>query len=468
LGGTPQTVVRGIDSDISFSPDGRRIAFAHANVPEAGKYQIIAVNLDGSDPQILHTASPTSDTPSSVAWSPDGKQVALRLSNPTNALGGIGLLAVSNGKISRFASFEDKLTSEFKWLPDGRGILALYAQKGPDYFQRAQIGLIPDTDKPLIPITRDTNSYASLTVSGDGKTLATVQTKTTQNLYVVHASENPSGDPALVLPQGQVAYDFDWTRDGNLVFTDATRLLRAGIGQGAPTRLLSDPGAALVDVAGCATHSLVFSWAFHGGANATNVWRANLDGTSPAKLTDGKNDRKPVCSADEKWVYFWNVALQQLWRVPLDGSAPAEAVAGSSVSGTVPAGAELTLSPDGKLLAYILATVPTPEDPYPQYKIALLDLSSKAAPRLLDADERISVGGLIFNPDGSAIAYPIRENGVDNVWIQPLNGSAGRQVTAFASDQISAFHWSPDGKSLGVLRGHTESDVVLIRDSAQQ
>jgi hypothetical protein len=28
-----------------------------------------------------------------------------------------------------------------------------------------------------------------------------------------------------------------------------------------------------------------------------------------------------------------------------------------------------------------------------------------------------------------------------------------------------SFHWSPDGKNLGILRGHTDSDVVLLRES---
>ena len=36
LGGTAQTVVRGIDSDITFSPDGHHIAYARANFPDTG------------------------------------------------------------------------------------------------------------------------------------------------------------------------------------------------------------------------------------------------------------------------------------------------------------------------------------------------------------------------------------------------------------------------------------------------
>jgi Tol biopolymer transport system component len=128
----------------------------------------------------------------------------------------------------------------------------------------------------------------------------------------------------------------------------------------------------------------------------------------------------------------------------------------------------LTASADGKRLAWVLSTLPTPDDPYPVYKIALLDLAAaNAAPKLVDADERISSGGLNFTPDGKALAYPIRENGVDNIWVQPLENPSGKQITAFNSDQILNFRWSPDGKSLAVLRGHTDSDVVLIREVTQ-
>ena len=60
---------------------------------------------------------------------------------------------------------------------------------------------------------------------------------------------------------------------------------------------------------------------------------------------------------------------------------------------------------------------------------------------------------------------PVREKGVDNIWIQPIDDSAGRQITHLNSEQIFSFHWSPDGKNLGILRGHTDSDVVLLEES---
>jgi serine/threonine protein kinase len=467
LGGAPQTMVRGIDSDVTFSRDGRRIAFARANAPEAGKYRLITANLGGGDERVLQIAAPASDVPSFVAWSPKDDKLAYRLFKPDQALGGIALFDIQSSKVNRFASFDDKLTLDFKWLPDGHGLLALYSQKGPDYYRRSQIGFVPEGGEQLQPVTRDTNSYTTLTLSGDGKTLATVQTKATQNLYVLPAAGSQSAQANPLLPQGQYVYWFDWSADGNLVFSDFTRVLRIGIDHNVPTQLIGDSNAAIVELAGCGIHYFVFSWTFHGGTNSTNVWRTNADGTNPVKLTGGKNDRGPACSADGKWVYYWDLALQQLWRVPLDGSGKPEIFPGSAVPRTIPTGTGLSHSPDGKLLAYVLATMPTPEDPYPQYKVALLELSSTPSPpHLINADERISSGGLDLTPDGKAVAYPIRENGVDNLWLQPLDGSRGRQITSFDAEQILNFRWSPDGRSLCILRGHTDSDVVLLRESS--
>ena len=55
---------------------------------------------------------------------------------------------------------------------------------------------------------------------------------------------------------------------------------------------------------------------------------------------------------------------------------------------------------------------------------------------------------------------------MDNLWLQPLDGSRGRQITTFQTDVIANFEFSPDGKTLGVFREHIESDVVLLHDTS--
>jgi hypothetical protein len=44
----------------------------------------------------------------------------------------------------------------------------------------------------------------------------------------------------------------------------------------------------------------------------------------------------------------------------------------------------------------------------------------------------------------------VREKGVDNLWVQPLDRSARRQLTHFISERISGYAFSKDGTRLGV------------------
>jgi len=96
--------------------------------------------------------------------------------------------------------------------------------------------------------------------------------------------------------------------------------------------------------------------------------------------------------------------------------------------------------------------------------LALLSVDSNQASKTVEF-ERPRSGPIRFSRDAKAVVYPLRHGGVDDLWLQPLDGSSGKQITDFKSEHIIDFHWSFDGSKLGVIRGHTDSDVVLIRDS---
>jgi len=53
---------------------------------------------------------------------------------------------------------------------------------------------------------------------------------------------------------------------------------------------------------------------------------------------------------------------------------------------------------------------------------------------------------------------------VDNLWMQPLDGSARRQLTHFTSEKINGYAYSRDGSRLTIGRGHADSDAVLLRN----
>jgi hypothetical protein len=49
--------------------------------------------------------------------------------------------------------------------------------------------------------------------------------------------------------------------------------------------------------------------------------------------------------------------------------------------------------------------------------------------------------------------------------LRRLDGSAGHAVADFQSKQIWSMSFSSDGKSLAVLRGHYDSDVVTLQEA---
>jgi len=121
------------------------------------------------------------------------------------------------------------------------------------------------------------------------------------------------------------------------------------------------------------------------------------------------------------------------------------------------------ISPDGNTAAF--ATIDHAHGH--EEKLVLLDTNTGQSGKMLNF-ERQHFGFFIrFSGDGKSVIYPVREKGVDNLWQQPLDGSPGKYLTSFKSEHIWDFHWSWDGSKLAVVRGHDDSDVVLMRDMRQ-
>jgi eukaryotic-like serine/threonine-protein kinase len=459
LGGTPQTVVRDIDSDDAFSPDGQRIAYIRHNDPEVYKYRILTASLEGNEEKVLLIGSQASEVPQSLAW-PRSDEISYSLYSVERGIGAIDTLDVHTGKSHRLGTFNGKFPRWIHWSPDGHTLFANYSGASSN---KGQIGFLSGTGGDIEPITRDTNNYTTLTLSADGRTLATVLARSYATVYIVLEGGQRFGEPRPLLSQTNEFDEFSalsWGADGNLLFSSSSgRLSKLGVDGKNRTQLLADSSAFIRSPSSCGTNYLVLTWGFHGGTNSQNIWRTNSDGSSPLKLTDGKADYSPVCSLDLKWVYYVDVfRADHISRVPLDGSGKTEAIFSFPEDYGAVGGTAVSISPDGKSLATVSG-----KGTEAAVKIAVFGLGSSSPPRMLDASN--FANGLQFTADGKSLAYARRENGVDNVWVQPLDGSTGHPITNFKSEQIWSFSLSPDGKSLAVLRGHYDSDVVLLQES---
>ncbi|HEV2288520.1 MAG TPA: protein kinase [Candidatus Acidoferrales bacterium] len=455
LGGTPQQIATDVDTDITFSPDGKRIAYLRANDPVVGQYRMLSANPDGSDEKVLVIETGLSPV-STPTWSPDGTKIAYV--TPQNTT--IGLFDVASGKNSTLPPFADKVIFDIHWLPDGRGFAVLYGAR-PDYAHK-QIGYVVYPGEAFHAITRDTNNYTTLTLSSDGKMIATVQVKTTLALNLLPASGTKDASPAEAPVQVPNIVTAAWAADGELLIGNGTNLFRMSVDGSNRTTLLSDSAAKILAVSRCGSKHLVVSWDFHNGTNRNNIWRVDPDGSNPLLLSSVGLTGNLACSLDGKVVYYFDKIIDRIMQLSADGGKP-EPVPGTVIPKEFIAAPIAGLSPDGKELPFFS------ERPPGQMNLDIVDLNAGPNPphRTLKPDPRVS-GVVVFTPDGKALAYPITENGVSNLWVQPLDGSPGRQITHFTSGTIAGGGWSPDGKTLAILRVNTQSDIVLLRDSAAQ
>jgi serine/threonine protein kinase len=451
LGGTPEKLVTDIDTNVSFSPDGKKLVYATANSPKAGEYRVTIHSLESSEESQLATG-PVNEQLLDPAWSPDGKTIVCVISQPGTALSGLVAINAETGKQKLFAT-DDKLFFEKPmWLPDGKGMLLV--GQGP-YAAQRQIFFVSFPNGKITPVTRDTNSYIDLSLSADGHTAASVlrQVHLSQSVMAVGSSqEQPFG-------AGSFNDMVSWTRDGKLLMSAAGGgLTLANLESGSQTPFASQVLESNFARA-CGDGHVIFT-GLDSKRHALGIFFSDADGTNPKELTTGKLGVFPACTPDGKTVLYSD-ADTILQKVSTDGGP-------SQKAADLPVFSRITISPDGRLAAL----VSHPQGSDPKEKLALLSLDSNQPARFLDFERprvpftfSFTIGTIAFSADGKAIIYPIHNGETDNLWQQNLDGSPGKQLTDFKSEFIRDFDYSFDGKQLAIIRGHREADVVLIRDA---
>jgi serine/threonine protein kinase len=453
LGGTPQKLADDVDSNVTFSPDGKQVAFMRYDNPEPGKYRLIVRSVQGGDgdERVLANGS-KSQSLYNPAWSPDGKTIVCDELNAGGAIASLTAVNVADGKQKIFFASSTQVVEGPTWMPDGNGLIGVVREQSTN-FNQFRIAYVSYPAGKLSPVTHDTNSYAYLSVAANGKTLATVLSESRWNIFLMPASAPSAQGHNLTPTNGDT--NLTWTREGLLIADQNAVLNRIDPATGARTTIVTQEGKPSGNPNACADgRYLLFDLGLPGGDSQNNVWRIDVSGGNLKQLTHGKADNHSVCSSDGRWVYYISQQDEStLARVPIDGGTP------QTISNLPISQSQFDISPDGKLAAF--GTVQHSGEH--KDRLAVVDIASGQA-KMMEF-ERLPFGLLRFSPDGKAVVYPARENGVDNLWSQQLDGSKGHAITDFTSERIYDFHWSFDGKQLAIVRGHTDADVVLIRES---
>ena len=452
LGGEPKVIIRDVDSPITFSPDGAHFAFLR-QLHDSPKWDLVLAKSDGTIERPIFTGRLLKSDSYVPAWSPDGKTILIPIVQPSrDAIGGFSAVDASTGNEQVLPDTSGHIYYVPTWLPDGTGLIVNSSQLDSGHRQ-IQLGFLPSPSGEFHPLTADTNNYGAQTISKDGKTLAAIQSRVRFEFGVAPATD-PDKLKTVPLESQLPVWRWDWTTDGKLVLPQSGDIKIVNPAGGEKV-VLSDSKHIPDQLAVCGDgRYLVFRELARTTASSANLWRANLDGSDQRQLTTSLSDQAPTCAKSGSWVYYVDTNDNgYLKRVSLEGGSP-ETVVNFSMG-------SYALSPDGKNVASL-------EVRELDHKL-MLRMDSTEAHHMVyhDIDQRALPDGLAFAPDGKAVVYIVREKGVDNLWSQPLDGSATKQLTHFGKEKIGRFAFSPDGSQIAIERGEKEADVVLLKDTSK-
>lgn len=450
LGGAPQRILDDLISSVSFSPDGKQIVFMQ--VANGKKFQLMISSSDGSGRHVVFEKDGLDPNGSAPAWSADGKLIAL----DQYVLGQQGLsnLLVVTPTGEQVKSFSYPfLVDGAAWLPDSTGIF-LETRAREESFRR-QIKFQPYPSGNLQNVTNDLNEYKNITVTADGKALATIQVQASSAIYIGSSPAKWPGEitmnSAPITPgQAQGGY-VQWGIDGKIYFSDndfgSFRINPDGSSRArVPDR---DTGSAYP--ISCGPNAVVFANLIN---NALNLFRQDLATGEIKQLTSEKDTEWPTCTRDGKTVYYTDfLEGPALKRISATGGSP-EVVASN-------ASFPVSLSPDDKRIAFGQFS----GGPGGHKVLLVVEDAAGGNQSTLPALGVVTKPG--WAPDGRALILDKSTHGGSNLFYQPLDGSPATQITHFNTEpmSVSSYSFSPDGKQIAIGRARVnDSDLVMFKN----
>ena len=461
LGGTSRKLSSSVSSPVALSFNDKQLAYVR-ELPGEGISQLLIANADGtSERELARRKLPDSFSIEGPSWSPDGNTIACPIANFAEGIQqNIVAIKVADGSQTPLLKQSWPSIGRVTWTENGKGLLM--AAREPESLSAfgRQVWFVTYPGGDVIRVTNDLNDYRGVTVSSDGQTIAAVQINQISNLWVAPANDSSN---ARQLTFGSSSSDgiqgLAWTPDNKIIYASNTSgksdLWKIGLEGGSAQQMTTDSGNSTLPSVSPDGRSIAFD-VYRSGAGV-GVWRMDSDGSNLKQLTFGQLDLDPRFMTTGLEIIFSSIrsGKRTLWKVSNDGGEPVQMLTALSEYPQV--------SPDGKWLAcsYRDESTGVPA------RYTVFPISGGAPIAAFDIPT--SPWRLVkWMPDSSALTYPMLNNGIANIYSQPLKGGAPKQVTDFKANHIFAFDWSRDGKWLALARGLETREIVLISNFREE
>lgn len=460
LGGGQRKILDNVNTAVTFSPDGTRLAFVRSN-RALDTPDLMVAQTDGTSEHLLarRTRADTDAFMSDMkragpVWSPDGKVLAC----PTFSLShdqemNLEVLDAETGVGRRLNAKPWYDISRAVWLADGSGLLISTAE-APGAPWQLQLLAYPQGD--VRKVTNDPNNYIHVSGTYNSSLFLMLNTEEDSSVWQVSVADGATAS-TLGVAQRKGVLEILWDRPGRFLYTvsDGSHTNLWAQEAGAAARQLTFEADNFKPAQSPDGRYMVF---VSTRAGAMNIWRINADGTQLTQLTNGTYEDVPSVTPDGEWVIYRTG--NSIKKVSINGGNTFELFDKSALCPVV--------SPDGRLLAFFTNDQPDSQT----WHIEVYDLGSLAVVKRFELPEATTPfnglrltpdNRLRWAPDGLGLTYVSRADGASNVWLQPLVGGPPQQLTHFKDAEMPSFAWSPNGKQLACVRITKAYIPVLVR-----
>ncbi len=464
LGGAAKEIagiITGIS--ISFSPDGKQFAYTLSDDANNATYVKIA-DADGSNNRILIRAENSQRNfiiwnSNSLAWSPDGKDIAIALEEKNAAGGkhsGILLADAVNGSERFLLTPSYAEIRDLAWT-DTENL----AFVGYENDKRGnQLWTVSRQDGTVRQLTDNLPKYKFLS-SANGNLLS-AQHNTAGHLFIADFNEKSKMIvPREILSEGTITC-VAWTADNKILYVSkqsgTNEIWRVNANGDQAVQLTSDANITYGFTVSHIDDSIVFSSA-RSGDSKNSLWLVNADGKNLRRLTDDANDTFPDFTADGKAVVFQrglgNEALS-IWSISIKDKSIKQLAVNSSMRPAV--------SPDGSQIAfYTMASSDGGRDS--GWAISLMSsVDGTKLKQLSEPKENLGERFLRWYPSGEFLSQIESDGKSSNLFLIPTNGGKAQIFPGFGKERIEWFAWSPDGKQIVISQETETQDLVLMNN----
>jgi serine/threonine protein kinase len=441
LGGPAHKLIDGVRGPVSFSPDGKQMAY---KTMREGRIDLVITDADGANTHVLWSRDMKGgfDPEYGTSWSSDGKRIA------TSAMDGVILVSDLSGKVKQVTlDLEGGQIFRLQWLPDSSGLAFIGSSETPG---QDRVFLVTYPGGALRPLTTGTGDYdgASLGITADGSAIFAVQVTRGTDLWLT------GGDFRHSKRLTEHRTDYPWGMDmggDRIVYMsyEQGKSTLWTMKQDASNRVQTTPSGirALFPALSPDGLQLLFQGMV---GDKSNIWLGNVDGSDLRQITLGTDDEWPNFTSDGKSILFMNFENSQphIMVIPVAGGTPRRL-------------SDRTL--DARSRACGNWVIAQAQD-VSWFTYALVSTIDGHIEKIFEVPR--NAYNIECIPGAQSVSYTFDTRSVQgsNIWEMPLNGRPLRQITHFDSDTVWSYVWSRDGRELLVSRGPSFSDAMLIRN----